>query len=50
MYFLLVVLFLMGTHSAFFGPAKYSILPDHLPKQGSWQAMPDRGRHLHSPS
>lgn len=33
MYFLLVVLFLMGTHSAFFGPAKYSILPDHLPKQ-----------------
>lgn len=24
------VLFLMGIHSAFFGPAKYSILPDHL--------------------
>ena len=30
-YFLLLVLFLMGTHSAFFGPAKYSILPQHLP-------------------
>ncbi len=28
--FLLVVLFLMGMHSAFFGPAKYSILPQHL--------------------
>lgn len=28
--FLLVVLFLMGTHSAFFGPIKYSILPQHL--------------------
>lgn len=24
------VLFLMGVHSAFFGPAKYSILPQHL--------------------
>ena len=24
------VLFLMGTQSAFFGPLKYSILPDHL--------------------
>ena len=24
------LLFLMGTHSTFFGPAKYSILPDHL--------------------
>lgn len=29
-YFLMGVLFLMGTHSAFFGPVKYSILPDHL--------------------
>ncbi|MDR2018941.1 MAG: acyl-[ACP]--phospholipid O-acyltransferase [Syntrophobacterales bacterium] len=27
---LLAVLFLMGAHSAFFGPAKYSILPDIL--------------------
>ncbi len=27
---LLGVVFLMGTHSAFFGPAKYSILPQHL--------------------
>lgn len=23
----------MGTHSTFFGPIKYAILPDHLPKQ-----------------
>lgn len=29
---LLTVLFLMGTHSAFFGPAKYGILPEILPK------------------
>lgn len=28
--FLLSVLFLMGTHSAFFGPLKYGILPQHL--------------------
>jgi acyl-[acyl-carrier-protein]-phospholipid O-acyltransferase/long-chain-fatty-acid--[acyl-carrier-protein] ligase len=27
---LLAVLFLMGTQSAFFGPLKYAILPDHL--------------------
>ncbi|MDQ3001051.1 MAG: MFS transporter [Fibrobacterota bacterium] len=27
---LFVTLFLMGTHSSFFGPAKYSILPQHL--------------------
>jgi len=27
---LLAVLFLMGTQSTFFGPIKYSILPDHL--------------------
>lgn len=32
-YFLLGALFCMGTHSAFFGPAKYSILPDMLAKQ-----------------
>lgn len=25
-----VALFMFGTHSAFFGPSKYSILPDHL--------------------
>jgi len=31
-YFLVAVLFLMGTQSAFFGPLKYSILPDHLHK------------------
>jgi acyl-[acyl-carrier-protein]-phospholipid O-acyltransferase/long-chain-fatty-acid--[acyl-carrier-protein] ligase len=28
--FLYVVLFLMGTHSGFFGPAKYGILPEIL--------------------
>ncbi|WP_297478189.1 MFS transporter [uncultured Photobacterium sp.] len=27
---LLIVLFLMGTQSAFFGPAKFSIIPQHL--------------------
>lgn len=27
---LLAILFLMGTHSAFFGPVKYSIIPQHL--------------------
>ncbi len=27
---LMTVLFLMGTHSAFFGPLKYGILPQHL--------------------
>jgi len=31
-YFLLGVLFLMGTQSSFFGPLKYGILPDHLKK------------------
>jgi len=30
--FLLGVLFLMGTKSAFFGPLKYSLLPEHLKK------------------
>ena len=29
-YFLLGILFLLGAQSAFFGPLKYSILPDHL--------------------
>ncbi len=28
--FLMLMLFLMGTQSTFFGPLKYSILPDHL--------------------
>ncbi|HSS65766.1 MAG TPA: MFS transporter [Gammaproteobacteria bacterium] len=28
--FLVLVLFIMGTQSAFFGPVKYSILPQHL--------------------
>jgi len=27
---LLLILFLMGTHSTFFGPVKYSIMPQHL--------------------
>jgi len=31
-WFLLTVLFLMGSKSAFFGPLKYSILPEHLKK------------------
>ncbi|MBF0382184.1 MAG: acyl-[ACP]--phospholipid O-acyltransferase [Magnetococcales bacterium] len=31
-WFLLFVLFLMGSQSAFFGPVKYAILPDHLSK------------------
>ena len=30
---LMIVLFLMGTQSAFFGPVKYSILPQHLDEQ-----------------
>ncbi len=30
---LLIVLFLMGTHSAVFGPLKYGILPQHLEEQ-----------------
>lgn len=29
---LLAVVFLMGTHSAFFGPAKYGIIPELLPQ------------------
>ena len=29
-YFLLFVLFLMGAQSTFFGPIKYSLLPEHL--------------------
>ncbi len=30
LYLLMAVLFLMGSQSAFFGPIKYGILPDHL--------------------
>mgnify|MGYP000277117570 FL=1 len=30
LYLLMMVLFLMGTQSTFFGPIKYGILPDHL--------------------
>lgn len=32
-YFLLVVLFLLGLQSTFFGPIKYSILPQHLKEE-----------------
>lgn len=32
-YFLLATLFFMGVHAAFFGPVKYSILPDILPEK-----------------
>jgi len=31
-HWLMLMLFLMGTQSAFFGPLKYGILPDHLQK------------------
>ena len=31
--YLMVVLFMMGTQSTFFGPLKYSILPDHMRKE-----------------
>jgi MFS family permease len=30
---MLTVLFLMGIHSAFFGPSKYGVLPEMLPKE-----------------
>ncbi len=33
MWFLIVVLFCMGAQSAFFSPAKYSILPQHLQEE-----------------
>ncbi|MDX1694577.1 MAG: MFS transporter [Ketobacteraceae bacterium] len=32
-YGLLFILFLMGTQSSFFGPVKYSIIPQHLPSR-----------------
>lgn len=31
-YLLMVLLFISGTHTAFYGPIKYSLLPEHLPK------------------
>jgi MFS family permease len=33
-WFLLIVLFLMGSQSSVFGPVKYSILPQHLDEEG----------------
>lgn len=47
-YFLLFVLFLMGAQSAFFGPAKYSILPDILKKDEliSGNALFEAGTYL----
>ena len=36
-YLLLATVFLMGAHSAFFGPTKYGLLPELLPeKKLSW--------------
>ena len=46
-YFLLFVLFMMGTQSSFFGPVKYSILPLHLrnaPTKRSYQFEDGRTR------
>ena len=37
-YFVLAVLFLMGTHSAFFGPSKYGILPEIVREKNLPQA------------
>ncbi len=31
-YLLMLLLFFSGTHTAFYGPIKYSLLPEHLPK------------------
>jgi acyl-[acyl-carrier-protein]-phospholipid O-acyltransferase/long-chain-fatty-acid--[acyl-carrier-protein] ligase len=31
-YLLMVMLFISGTHTAFYGPIKYSLLPEHLPQ------------------
>lgn len=36
--FLLVVLFLMGVHSAFFGPSKYGVIPELMPPHRLIQA------------
>ncbi|KLV03925.1 acyl-phosphate glycerol 3-phosphate acyltransferase [Photobacterium aquae] len=45
---LLILLFLMGTQSAFFGPAKYSLLPQHLKKEElvSGNALVETGTFL----
>lgn len=45
---LLSTLFLMGTHSTFFGPLKYAILPEHLPKHSliSGNALIEAGTFL----
>lgn len=45
---LLVLLFLMGTQSAFFGPAKYALLPQHLKKEElvSGNALVETGTFL----
>ena len=32
-YLLMTILFMMGSQSAFFGPLKYGILPNHLSKE-----------------
>ncbi|OLQ76157.1 acyl-phosphate glycerol 3-phosphate acyltransferase [Photobacterium proteolyticum] len=45
---LLVLLFLMGTQSAFFGPAKYALLPQHLKREElvSGNALVETGTFL----
>ena len=45
---LLVLLFLMGTQSAFFGPVKYALLPQHLKKEElvSGNALVETGTFL----
>ncbi|MDX1303716.1 MFS transporter [Photobacterium sp.] len=45
---LLVLLFLMGSQSAFFGPAKYALLPQHLKKEElvSGNALVETGTFL----
>ncbi|MGF1723428.1 MFS transporter [Photobacterium nomapromontoriensis] len=45
---LLLLLFLMGTQSAFFGPAKYALLPQHLKKEElvSGNALVETGTFL----
>ena len=45
---LLILLFLMGTQSAFFGPVKYALLPQHLKKEEliSGNALVETGTFL----
>jgi len=47
-YFLLAVLFCMGLQSTFFGPIKYSIIPQHLPSRElvSGNALVEMGTFL----